>query len=204
MELSWPVGVQHQGHLPICPLGACPWAINMSNLGPMVSRLCGTHIPKTAWRIYSIRSSIGLSWPVVVQQHGHLPIRPLWACPWAKNFIFGTAAWIFSIRNSFGLSWPVVVERQAYLTICHLWACPWALACPWAKNLISGTAAWIFSVRNSIGLSWPAVVQCQVFWPFAPYGRAHGHGRAHGRKTWSLEPLHGFSPFEILLDCLDM
>ena len=46
---------------------------------------CGTHISVTAWRIFSIRSSEELSRPVVVHCHGHLPICPIWACPWAKN-----------------------------------------------------------------------------------------------------------------------
>ena len=46
---------------------------------------CGTHISVTAWRIFSIRSSVQLSRPLVVHCHGHLPICPIWACPWAKN-----------------------------------------------------------------------------------------------------------------------
>ena len=46
---------------------------------------CGTHISVTAWQIFSIRSSVELSRPVVVHCHGHLPICPIWACPWAKN-----------------------------------------------------------------------------------------------------------------------
>ena len=46
---------------------------------------CGTHISVNAWRIFSIRSSEELSRPVVVHCHGHLPICPIWACPWAKN-----------------------------------------------------------------------------------------------------------------------
>ena len=46
---------------------------------------CGTHISVTAWRIFSIRSSVELSRPLVVHYHGHLPICLIWACPWAKN-----------------------------------------------------------------------------------------------------------------------
>ena len=46
---------------------------------------CGTHISVTAWRIFSIRSFVELSRPLVVHCHGHLPICPIWACPWAKN-----------------------------------------------------------------------------------------------------------------------
>ena len=50
-----------------------------------VCQTCGTHISVTAWWIFSIRSSVELSRPVVVHRHGHLPICPIWACPWAKN-----------------------------------------------------------------------------------------------------------------------
>ena len=46
---------------------------------------CGTHISVIAWRIFSVRSCMELSRPVVVHGHGHLPIRPIWACPRAKN-----------------------------------------------------------------------------------------------------------------------
>ena len=41
---------------------------------------CRTHISLTAWWIFSIRSSVELSRPVVVHRHGHLPICPIWAC----------------------------------------------------------------------------------------------------------------------------
>ena len=72
---------------------------------------CGTHISITTWRIFSIRSSVEFSRPVVVHCHGHLPICPIWACPWAKNLsnfpqigsrlcgthISETAGWIYPI-----------------------------------------------------------------------------------------------------------
>ena len=46
---------------------------------------CGTHISVTAWWIFSVRSSMELSRPVVVHCHAHLPICSIWACPWAEN-----------------------------------------------------------------------------------------------------------------------
>ena len=72
---------------------------------------CGTHISVTAWRIFSVRSSMELSRPVVVHCHAHTPICPIWACPWAKNLsnlpqigsrlcgshISETAGWIYPI-----------------------------------------------------------------------------------------------------------
>ena len=72
---------------------------------------CGTLISVTAWRIFSIPSSMELSRPVVVPCNGHLPICPIWACPWAKNLsnfpqigsrlcgthISETAGWIYPI-----------------------------------------------------------------------------------------------------------
>ena len=74
-------------------------------------QICGTHISVTAWRIFSIRSSVELSRPVVLHCHSHLPICPIWACPWAKNLsnfpqtgsrlcgthISETAGWIYPI-----------------------------------------------------------------------------------------------------------
>ena len=72
---------------------------------------CGTYISVTAWRIFSIRSSMELSRPVVVHCPGNLPICPIWACPWAQNLsnlpqigsrlcgmhISETAGWIYPI-----------------------------------------------------------------------------------------------------------
>ena len=72
---------------------------------------CGTHISVTAWWIFSVRSSMELSRPVVVHCHAHLPICPIWACPWAENLsnlpqigsrlcgshISETAGWIYPI-----------------------------------------------------------------------------------------------------------
>ena len=72
---------------------------------------CGTHISVTAWWIFSVRSSMELSRPVAVHCHAHLPICPIWACPWAKNLsnlpqiwsrlwgshISETAGWIYPI-----------------------------------------------------------------------------------------------------------
>ena len=72
---------------------------------------CGTHISVTAWWIFSIQSSVELSRPVVVHCHGHLPICPIWAYPWAKNLsnlpqigsrLYGmlysqTAGWIYTV-----------------------------------------------------------------------------------------------------------
>ena len=74
VELSRPLVVHCHSHLPICPIWACPWAKNLSNLPQIGSKLCGTHISETAGWIYTIWSSMELSRPVVVQQHGHLTL----------------------------------------------------------------------------------------------------------------------------------
>ena len=92
---------------------------------------CGTHISITTWWIFSVQSSMELSRPVVVHCHAHLPICPIWACPWAENLsnlpqigsrlcgshIFGTAGWIYTIRSSMELSRPIVVQHQGHLTL---------------------------------------------------------------------------------------
>ena len=54
MELSRPVVVHCYAHLTICPIWACPWAKNLSNLPQIGSRLCGSHISETAGWIYPI------------------------------------------------------------------------------------------------------------------------------------------------------
>ena len=63
--------VQHHGHLPNCPIWACPCAKNLSNLLPVQSRLCEMHISATAGHIYFIQSSmvncLGLKlWSIMV------------------------------------------------------------------------------------------------------------------------------------------
>ena len=40
--------------LPICPIWACPWAKNLSNLPQIGSRLCGMHTSEIAGWIYPI------------------------------------------------------------------------------------------------------------------------------------------------------
>ena len=129
VELSRPVVVHCHGHLPICPIWACPWAKNLSNLAQTGSRLCGTHISETTGWIYPIWSFMDLSGPVVVQRHSYLPICPIWACPWAKNksgstwatlcgtHISETPGWIYTIRSSVKLSRPVVVQHHGHLTL---------------------------------------------------------------------------------------
>ena len=54
LELSRPVVVHCHAHTPICPIWACPWAKNWSNLPQIGSRLCGSHISETAGWIYPI------------------------------------------------------------------------------------------------------------------------------------------------------
>ena len=89
---------------------------------------CGTHISVTAWWIFSIRSSVELSRPVVVHRHGHLPHMGLpmgqklvksgstWARLWLTH-ISETPGWICTIRSSMELSRPVVVQHHGHLTL---------------------------------------------------------------------------------------
>ena len=137
---------------------------------------CGTHISITAWRIFSIRSFVELSRPLVVHCHGHLPICLIWACPWAKNLsnlpqigsrlcgshISETAGWMYPV-SFVDLSGPVIVHCHSYLPICPIWVCPWA------KNL---------SNQAALGPDFAEPI--------------------------SLKPLDGFIPFEVLWNCLDL
>ena len=138
---------------------------------------CGTHISVTARWIFSIRSSVELSRPVVVHRHGHLPICPTSACPWTKNLsnlaqigsrlcgthISETAGWIDPMQSFMDLSGPVVVHCYSYLPICPIWACPWA------KNL---------SNQAALGPDFAEPI--------------------------SVKPLDGSVPFEVLWKCLDL
>ena len=105
---SW--WIQHIWHLTTIPLRA--GGVLSSRSGRAGGcQTCGTHISVTAWGIFSIRSSVELSRPVGVHCHSHMPICPIWACPWAKNLsnlpqigsrlcgthISETAGWIYPI-----------------------------------------------------------------------------------------------------------
>ena len=90
---------------------------------------CGTHISVTAWQIFSIRSSVELSRPVVVRCHDHLPIclgLPMGqklvksgstCARLCRSHISETAGWIYTIRSSMELSRPVVVQQHGHLTL---------------------------------------------------------------------------------------
>ena len=126
---------------PFCPSALRAGGVLSSRSGRAGGcQTCGTHISVTAWWIFTVRSSVELSRPVVVPCHGQLPICPIWTCPWAKNssnlakigsrlcgtHISETTGWIYPIWSFMDLSGPVVVQRHSYLPICPIWACPWA------------------------------------------------------------------------------
>ena len=74
MDLSRPVVVHCHSYLPICPTWVCPSAKNLSNqaaLGPDFAEPIS--LEPLGW-IYTIRSSMELSRPVVVQHQGHLTL----------------------------------------------------------------------------------------------------------------------------------
>ena len=63
-------------------VGAGGWAVSRAGS----CQTWGAHISVIPWRIVSDWSSVELSRPVAVHCHGHLPICPIWACPWAKTY----------------------------------------------------------------------------------------------------------------------
>ena len=62
-----------QWYLPLSPTG---WRGIVVTVRAGSCQTCGTHISATAWRIFSIQSSVELSRPVVVHCHGHCPFAP--------------------------------------------------------------------------------------------------------------------------------
>ena len=60
---------------------------------------CGTHISVTAWRIFSIRSSVELSRPVVVSfvSFAHLPHMGL---PMGQKLVKFATNWVQTLRNA--------------------------------------------------------------------------------------------------------
>ena len=134
---------------------------------------CGTHISVTAWWIFTVRSSVELSRPVVVHCHGHLPICPIWACPWAKNLsnlaqigsrlcgthISETTGCIYPIWSFMDLSGPV-----------GLWGFLWWAPSAKGKDHHGVSSGWS-SVwhRSNTGLSSTQYEQIPIIlgiWPF--------------------------------------
>ena len=75
------------------------------------------HISKTARRIYSIRSLMKLSRPVVVQRNVLLPICPIWAWPWAKNWYH----WSPDLRAHFAeISGCIYPTRNSIASSIHV------------------------------------------------------------------------------------
>ena len=128
-----------------------------------------------------------LSRPVVVHYRDHLPICPIWVCPWAKNLsnlpqigyrLCGTHVsdeWIYPIQSFMDLSWPVVVQCYSYLPYLGLpmgqklvkSGSTWARFC---RTHISETAVWIYTIQSSMELCnsmviwlWPWIFKVK-FW----------------------------------------
>ena len=62
--------VQCHTNLPICPIWACPCP-KTCQIRQHLGQTCGSHIPEIAGCIYTIRSYVELSRPVVAQHHCH-------------------------------------------------------------------------------------------------------------------------------------
>ena len=87
---------------------------------------CRTHIFVTAWRIFSIRSFVELSRPLVVHCHGRLPICPIWAFPWAKNL--SNLPQIGSRLCGSHISWNRWMDVPCLMFGGLVWTCSCALS----------------------------------------------------------------------------
>ena len=100
-------------------------------------RLCGTHISETTGWIYTISSSMELSWPVVVQHHGHLTLTLDFQGQILKMLYLrnGRADW----HGTKGM-W---IDRMLH-PLCdfqhspHPWPWPWIFKVKFWKSHISG------------------------------------------------------------------
>ena len=62
---------------------------------------CGTHISVTAWRIFSIQSSVELSRPVVVHCRGHLPHLSHTGLPMGQKLVKFATNWVQTLQNAY-------------------------------------------------------------------------------------------------------
>ena len=100
-------------------------------------RLCGTHISETTGWIYTISSSMELSWPVVVQHHGHMTLTLGFQGQILKMLYLrnGRADW----HETKGM-W---IDRMLH-QLCdfqrspHPWPWPWIFKVKFWKSHISG------------------------------------------------------------------
>ena len=81
--------------LPLSPSG---WRGIVVTVRAGGCQTCRTHISVTSWRIFSIRSSVELSRPVVVQCDGHLPHMGL---PMGQKLVKFATNWVQTLRNAY-------------------------------------------------------------------------------------------------------
>ena len=164
---------------PFLPLSPPGWRgiVVTVRVGGRLPNLRNPYLCNRAWRIFSIRSSVALSRPVGVHCHGHMPIGLIWACLWAKNL----------------LNLQRIGSR-----LCG--------------RHISETAGWIYPILSFMDLSRPVVVQRHSYLPICPiwacpWAKNLSNETVLGpdfAEPISLKPLHGFIPFEVLWNCLDL
>ena len=116
IELSWPVVVQRQDHLPIRPLWTCPWAKtfisetagrifsvrSFTELFWPVSGQCQSYLPIRPpvgiplgeslyiwnhWTDFLCSKFCRIVLTCICAMSRSFIHPPLWACPWAKNFM---------------------------------------------------------------------------------------------------------------------
>ena len=148
--MSRSLGVQLHGRLPIRSTCACSWAINLSNLVPLESRLCETHIAAEIGWIYSIPNFLECSTIVVVQRHNHLPF-----CPYGQQLVKSGSGGVQTLWNAYiwkcWTKFPYLKFFGISYTCSH--ATVWPLGhliwfCLRTRANISETAGRIFSIRK--------------------------------------------------------
>ena len=148
------------------PIWACPWA--------------KMHISETAGRISFVRSCMKLSWRVVVQFRGHLPVWPKWVSQWTRTHISETARWIFSVR---------ILDNVSDMKLCSIMVIwpfhPCGITHGSGRISLDGFSPFI-DPWNCLELKLCKVV---VFWSFATYRLAHGPNNGPMRNSYSFQPV---------------
>ena len=138
MDLSRPVVVLRHSYLHICPHMGLPIGQKLVKSSSTWAILYGIYISEIAGWIYTIRSSMELSRPIVVQHRGHLTLTLDFQGQILKMLYLRNGR-----ANQHGTKW-IWVDRMLYqLGDLELWIWPWILKVRLLKSSLISIRGWI-------------------------------------------------------------